>query len=138
MDYRSGERFLLVPRPDGFVSSPTDSCGPGLDFETWEITNPRGHGTRGRSHFIELMVGSIHENTKSVISGNCATISPIAGTPTKLSIRSQKCAPRAPGWVLVIWLRVLSRSRPANTTPMTVPIKSKSTSRESEIAGRGV
>src|SRR5579863_102949 len=36
---------LRIPRPDGFVSSPTDSGAPGLDFETREITNPRGHGT---------------------------------------------------------------------------------------------
>src|SRR5579863_3851709 len=46
----------LVPRPDGFVSSPTDSGAPGLDFETWEITNPRGHGT---SPLVPLVPNSL-------------------------------------------------------------------------------
>src|SRR5579863_1092560 len=43
---------LLVPRPHGFVSLPTDSGAAGLDFETWEITNPRGHRTSGLPPFL--------------------------------------------------------------------------------------
>ena len=77
-------------------------------------------------YFMLLIVGAIQEKTKSVISGNCATIRPRAGTPMKLTMRSQKCAPSEPGSVLVMWLRVLSRSRPANTRPTTVPINSSS------------
>ncbi len=59
-------------------------------------------GHRAVGYFIALMVGAIHERAKSVISGNCATIRPIAGTPTKLRMRSQKCAPNWPGTVLVM------------------------------------
>ena len=57
---------------------------------------------RHEDHFAAFRLGSIHETIKSVIPGNWAVSSAMAGTPMKLASLSQKSKPREPGSVLVM------------------------------------